>query len=358
MRIIHVVESFAGGVFDFLVDLVNRLDEHQHLIIHGKRPDTPSDFADSFPEKTRFIFWKNAEREIQIIRDVKALFELLTLLGNNTQCDIVHLHSSKAGFLGRIACRLLNMHKKVIYTSHGVAFLRKDVSSGKRRLFILLEKLAAKFGGTVVACSQSESDEFAQFGIQTRFIHNGIICNEAHSDTASSTHLRIGTVGRITFPKNPALFNDIALAFSNNKNIKFIWIGDGDLRAHLTSPNIEITGWLSKDEVCTELRSLNMYLSTSLWEGLPLSVLQAMCSKKPLLLSNCTGNRDLVKEDFNGFLFNDKYGAISCINRLVHNRELIERMGQRSREIVTTNFSLESTVSMYSQLYDGIHRAL
>jgi glycosyltransferase involved in cell wall biosynthesis len=71
-------------------------------------------------------------------------------------------------------------------------------------------------------------------------------------------------------------------------------------------------------------------------------------------LSNCTGNKDLVKNDFNGFLFNDKEGAISCIDKFLHDRKLIKRMGLNSRKIVVEKFSLEGTVRMYAQLYDRI----
>ena len=85
----------------------------------------------------------------------------------------------------------------------------------------------------------------------------------------------------------------------NNSNLQFIWCGDGELRAELTSPNIKCTGWMERKELEIYLANADIYLSTSLWEGMPLSVLEAMSIGLPVVLSDCVGNRDLVEN--NGF---------------------------------------------------------
>lgn len=352
MKVIHIVESFAGGVFDFLVDLVNGLTEFQHIIVHGKRENTPNDYKKYFPERTNFFYWKNVVREINPKQDLLALIELINILKNQKDIDVIHLHSSKAGFLGRVSARSLGLQDKVTYTSHGVSFLRKDVSQLKLKQFVWFEKIANKFGGKVIACSKSEAEEFRKYGIDANYIYNGIDVNEVYSSNVNSKDkIIIGTVGRITHQKNPKLFYKIASYFKSFPNIKFLWIGDGELKHELISENIEITGWLSRNEALEKLKEINIYLSTSLWEGLPLSVLQAMALQKPLILSNCVGNMDLVKNNYNGFLFKDRNEAIRSIENLLADKNLIQNFGENSYKMYKVNFTLNKMIENYKKLY-------
>lgn len=351
MKVVHVVESFAGGVFDFLSDLTSGLPQFRHIIIHGKKENTPENFQRYFPSSTMFYHWRSARREINFLNDCRAFFELRAILALIDNVDVIHLHSSKAGFLGRFASRIEGVQDKVIYTPHGVSFLRKDVSKIKVGLFVFLEKLASKLGGQVICCSNSEKNEFLKHNIHADFIYSGINCDMTQGGKRLSDNITIGTSGRITNAKNPLLFNAIAQSFNNNPKVKFIWIGDGELKKLLTSPNIKITGWLSKDEVNSVLREIDVYLSTSLWEGLPLSVLQAMCFGKPLILHSCVGNIDLVEEKRNGFLFRTVNEAVLHIEKFIQKKDELIEMGRYSAELAAIKFSLNKMLEEYRNLY-------
>jgi len=357
MNIVHVAESFAGGVFDFLVALAHGLPEFSHTIIYGKREDTPLSFEERFPRGTRFYLWQHAAREINPVHDIRALSQIIALLKGMKNADVIHLHSSKAGFLGRLACRMLGIQDRVIYSPQGVSFLRKDLSVGKVRLFTYLEIIAARFGGQVISSCASEEAAFAEVGITATHINNGITCEEYFSARPCHTPMVIGTAARITPQKNPALFNEIAQAFLPDPSITFLWMGDGELRHQLSSPNIQITGWMPKDELTQKLQHIDVYLSTSLWEGLPLSVLLAMCAGKPVVLSDCIGNRDLVENGRNGFRFVDKDEAISCIVKLKADAHLVQRMGQSSHELLLDNFHLGTMICQYKELYAAVAKA-
>lgn len=359
MKIVHIVEAFAGGTYDFLVSLTNRLPNEEHTIVYGLRPDTPKDFRRSFPSNTTFIHWKNVCRDISPIKDFLALKELIKVLSNIRKFDIIHLHSSKAGFLGRLAAKILGIQSKVIYTSHGASFLREDISHAKRKLFVYLEKLGRNMGGTIVACSKSEAEVFKKHGINAMYIYNGIQCepdclHKKDKLKKDKDIFIIGTIGRITFQKNPKLFNTIAEKFLHKKHIKFLWIGDGELNSTLHSPNIIKTGWLSQEKVKEKLGEIDIYLSTSLWEGLPLSVLQAMCFRKPLVLYNCVGNRDLILN--NGVLFRTVDEAVKSLNELINDPVKREKLGRNSYNLLIKNFSLDRMIKEYDLLYKFITR--
>ena len=351
MKIVHVVECFAGGVFSFLSNLTNELDKEEYIVIYGiNRDNTPSDFRKKFLPNTKFIPWKNASRSLNPLKDLKALWELYTILKKIDNIDIIHLHSSKAGFLGRIVSFLLGKSKKTIYTPHAISFLRLDVSPKKRKIFIWMEKFASFFGGKIVACSQSEKDAIEEQGIKNvTFINNGIRPLGIEKKENISDKITIISVGRLSIQKNPKLFNDIALEFNDNPNVQFIWCGDGELKSELTSANIKCTGWIEKKELENYLANADIYLSTSLWEGLPLSVLEAMSIGLPVVLSDCVGNRDLVEG--NGFLYRDNIEAIKIINKVITERNISYFMGNKSNILFNKKFNLKLMGKTYYLLY-------
>lgn len=349
MKIVHVMECFAGGTFNFLVDLTSELQNEEHIVIYGtNRENTPKNFNEMFAKNVVFIPWKNAQREMNPLEDLKALWELYRILKNIENIDVIHLHSSKAGFLGRIVSCLLGKANKTIYTPHAISFLRLDVSSKKRKIFILMEKFASFFGGKIVACSKSEKEAIEEQGIKNvTFINNGIKPLQIEKKVNTSDKVTIISVGRLSIQKNPKLFNEIAVEFKDNPNIQFVWCGDGELKSELTSPNIKCTGWIERKELENYLANADIYLSTSLWEGLPLSVLEAMSIGLPVVLSDCVGNRDLVEN--NGFLYNNKFEAVKYINELL--KKNIFMLGINSRKFVREEFNIENMKNSYLKIY-------
>ena len=145
--IVHVVESFGGGVFSFLRHIINGLADCQHIVIYGvQRKEFPSDFEALFPFGVQFIPWVHAQREVSLIQDFKALMQLVRILKGIHSIQKIHLHSSKAGFLRRIAAFLLGLGDKVIYTPHGASFLREDISH------IQTEKVFLYYAGALRRC--------------------------------------------------------------------------------------------------------------------------------------------------------------------------------------------------------------
>ncbi len=347
------MECFAGGAFEFLSELTNQFQEHEHVIVYGNRRNQPQNFREKFPRNTQFIEWKNAQRNIDLQKDIKAFFELCSILKKIQKIDVLHLHSSKAGFLGRAAAFRLGIKNKVFYTAHGAAFLRMDISQKKRYLYAFLEKIADWFAGQIIACSPSEKNAFLAYGIKNvQVIENGISCEKRKEEKKKHNSICIISTGRLSYQKNPKLFNEIAEQLLDESKVQFIWCGEGESRKELKAPNIQTTGWLDKTEVLKKVAEADIYLSTSLWEGLPISVLEALSLGKPVILSDCVGNRDLVRG--NGYLFEKAEEAVSEIRILLTDREKRIAMGKKSRQIFKEKYTVEKMAQQYLAIYRKI----
>lgn len=358
MKIVHVTECLAGGVLTFLQNFTNQLDQDEHVIIYGKRDNTPDNLGALFDENVSLIYWKNAQREIRPKEDFLALQELLCDLKRIPNIDILQLHSSKAGVLGRISARILGLQHRTFYLPHGVSFARKDVSSRKRDFYVLIEKIANLFAGTVIACSQSEKDLLASHGIKNvTVINNGIKVSSVEPDyKIPGRPLVFGTVGRITYQKNPRMFNEIAKHFIGDERVRFLWIGDGELRHEIQeNEQVKVTGWVTPEEVRQYLRQVDIYISTALWEGLPLSVLEAMNLGKPLLLSDCVGNVDTVRDGKNGEIYHNVNDALSIIEKMldIPQKSFLEA-SKESYRMVKVHFSLKALKEKYESLYSDV----
>jgi len=349
MTIIHVMEPFASGITTAVINIIEELQDFEHIVIHGSRTSDNSieTVQKRFNPNTKFILWKTVGREINLKNDIKAFFELQSYLKDHKDA-IVHLHSSKAGFLGRIACWSLGI-KKVIYTPHCGSFLRTDVSYTKRLFFRTLEKIASFFGGLVVGCGKSEGELYKNLGRNTTYVNNGT--NTSYKVDMSKKKMQIVFAGIINTQKNPAMFNEIAKILKDTNDAQFIWVGDGELKYYLTSKNILVTGWLPKQKVDEYLIGSSIYLSTSNWEGLPFGVIEAMNAGCALVLHDVPGNRDLVINGENGYLFKNADEAVNILNKLLKNKEIVDKMGLKSIEIVKNNYSRKQMGEGYKNIY-------
>lgn len=356
-KVVHVAESFGGGVYSFLTQLCNEIvEDYEIVIVYSLREDTPKDFRKDFDPRIRFVKVDMC-RGFNTYKNIKSLFLLRKVLKKENPY-IIHLHSSKAGFLGRIASYLnkFNMNR-VFYNPHGFAFLQQNFSDRKRKIFYGMEKVAARLGGNIVGCSKTEYKYSLNltnrsFNVNNA-INNKIIDNESRDilytgENETKHNPIIGIVGRITHAKNPELFNDIATLFPE---LTFMWIGDGELKHLLTSPNIIVTGWLSKKELYKKLISIDIYIMTSLWEGLPISLLEAMYFEKPSIVSNVIGNKDVIKHYESGFIANNKSEFIKYINILLEDSDLKEKICKCAKKQIVEEFCIERMVDEYKKLY-------
>lgn len=350
-KLMYVVEAMGGGVFTYVVDLLNELiEEYDIYLAYAVRPQTPTDYISYFDSRINLIEVKNFIREINPIKDFKAMLEIKKLV-NQIKPDIIHLHSSKAGVIGRF---LFDGNKiPVFYTPHGYSFLMADCNQIKRWIYKLIEKFSSLRNTITISCSVGEHMETLKLTNKAEYVNNGInisnLENLIQNIKLIEHDFTVFTLGRICYQKNPKLFNDIALSMPN---IKFIWIGDGDLKNELTAQNIEITGWLDRNSALKKAINCDVFMLTSLWEGLPISLLEAMYMKKICIVSDVIGNHDVITNEVNGYVCNKSIDFVDAINCIISNskknNDLI--INNMYHDIINT-YNTKVMAQSYSSIY-------
>lgn len=349
-KIMHVAEPFATGVLSFLMDITKRqAEKYEVYILYGIRPLTPDNVEELFDERVHLIKIDSFMGAIGTVINFKAYCDVYRWY-KKIKPDIVHLHSSASGFVGRWAlpCGKLS----VFYTPHGYSFLKKDGVKLKRLLFWLIEYLSAKRPAMTVACSEGEYKEALRLSNNSTYVNNGVnICELnmfiRHIDKFQFP-IRICTSGRILDQKNPRLFNEIARLLPE---AQFIWIGEGELKSELTSSNIYVTGWIRREKALSIIKNVDFFILPSLWEGLPISLLEAMYLKKICLVSNVIGNRDVVRNGVNGLICNSANEYADSIRAIINRKIDGIALSERASEDVERNYNVDLMAQKYDEIY-------
>ncbi len=309
------------------------------------------------------------ERSINPLKDFLALIEVYSFIKKN-KIEFVHTHSSKAGILGRVAARWAKA-KVVIHTVHGWSF--NDYQPLLKRLcFIWLERLTARYTDKIIVVSGYD----LQIGINKRIgteakyeiIRYGIDYAEFNLGKrdlrqelgVGMNDLLVGMVACFKPQKAPQDFIKLAFLISRAlPDVKFVLAGDGVLRKKiekLISDNklqrkFFLMGW--RRDIPEILSAIDVFVLTSLWEGLPISVLEAMASSKPVVSTDTGGIREVISDGRNGFLFarHDMETMSDRVVALLRNEGLRRKIGIDAKNSLRDGYCLENMVRDTENLY-------
>ena len=130
-KILHIVEAMGGGVFTYIVDLANELAKN-YVLFRSKN---------YFDARIQLIEVINFNRSINVAKDVAVFFEI-TRIAKEVKPDVIHLHSSKAGAIGRFA--FSGRKVPLFYTPHGYSFLMQNTGFVKRKIYKLIERICGR----------------------------------------------------------------------------------------------------------------------------------------------------------------------------------------------------------------------
>ena len=265
-RVLHVVESLAAGVMTALRDYIdNTSDVAQHVVLASRRAG--HDTGDFDGVEILDLGWK--------LRSLGALRRVAETI-RTVEPDVIHLHSSWAGLIGRI---LPITRRPIIYTPHCFAFERRDVGMLARSLFLLVEFQLAGRSAAVVAVSPREAALACRLrpGLPTFYVPNVARIDDL-GVLGQADEFVIAGAGRISPQKDPQWFAEFALALGRlRSDVSFVWFGGGDphLESRLRDAGVDVTGWIRRPELLQRLSRSSLYVHSAAWEGAPLSVLEA-----------------------------------------------------------------------------------
>ena len=280
---------------------------------------------------------RNLVHPINPFIDYKGYKEIKRLIKDNNY-DVVHCHSTKAGILGRLAANKVGV-KKVIYTIHGYWPILQ-YEGIKRKMAISLERYLAKKTTDLVLISKSDIELSKRMKIgnekKYRLIYNkitvekekiekGLLRKELNVDNNIKI---IGNVSRIDNPKNPFLFIDIANEYlKNNDNVVFVWVGDGNLIQQVKNyveklnlkEKVKFIGF--RENGIEYMKDFDLLLLTSSWEGVPITILEAIELKIPILSTDVGGIKEIIGKDS---VFEAPNNISELIDKKLNSREITE----------------------------------
>lgn len=351
MKILHVVEPFATGVLSFIQELSNyQVDQgHDVFIAYGVRVGTPSNVQDMFDRRIHMIRVKSFHGALKSLLNPLAYVEVRQIY-DDVNPNVVHLHSSASGFVGRVA---LPCHKtKVFYTPHGYSFLSDNTPFLLRKGFWVIEKIASKFKSVTIACSKREFQDAIRISSKATFVNNGVNVDDL-SRFAYPMNMQgqivVCTSGRIIHQKNPVMFNQIAESLPH---VKFVWIGEGEMRSVLKSSNITVTGWKDRDETLRIVGKSTFFILTSFGEGLSVSLLEAMAMQRVCIVRNVRGCKDVIRNCENGLLCNSVDEFVNAIKQVVCGELDGKVLSQGAYNDVITLYNSKLMTKQYLEIYN------
>lgn len=341
-------------------------------------------------------------REISPFRDVRALLKLIRII-RERKPHIIHTHTAKAGFLGRLAGMIVNVaapgHRRIrmVHTFHGHTF-HSYFGPLKTRAFIIIERALSRFTDRIVVLSrQQRTDICRNYRIAHRrkvtviplgfdlspFSDIGACrsaspsrCQAAGDSRGRANHLRVGIIGRLTPVKNHQLLLQAARTLKERGRIhrfRFVIVGDGELRDRLEEAvdsaglgdAIAFAGW--QRNMARIYASLDAVVLTSDNEGTPVTLIEAMAAGKPVLSTSVGGVPDLlggvrrtirkgVRLADRGILVERRNPVALCggLLYLSEHPEASGAMADRGKVYVRKAFSMERCVDDITALYEAL----
>jgi glycosyltransferase involved in cell wall biosynthesis len=350
-----------GGASIHLLDLALGASQAGHEVVvyvGGKGV-----FLDKAAEKNiKCISVFFLRREISPFYDLCCFFELKSKL-KSFKPDIVHLHSSKAGILGRLAAKSLRVSS--VFTAHGWAFT-EGVSSFKRKLYLKIERYMAKLTNRIITVSNFDRELAldSNVGDEEKIvsIHNGMPDLQYEPcKVLKSNCVRFIMVARFDHQKDHKALVD---AFYSIKDQSWMleFVGDGPLYQE-TFDYVGMKGLGDKivfsgacNDVPDRLVSSDVFCLISNWEGLPLTIIEAMRAGLPIIASSVGGVPETIIQGDTGYLVNrgDVSGISASIKTILKSEDERLRLGENGRSYYENDFKFEQMFDKTLSVYQDV----
>ncbi|MCC2818943.1 glycosyltransferase [Lachnoclostridium pacaense] len=353
-RILMVCEAFGGGVFTYVSQLCNdMIDNFDIYLAYSIRPQTPNNYKEFLDKRVHLIEVKSfsANRLFNIFNDIRCIKELRNI-EELIEPDVIHLHSSVAGGIGRLAFK--GEKNTVLYTPHGYAHILMG-SGMKCKLYGIMECLLGKISNAItLTCCESEDEVAKMLTKRTAYVETGVNLLDLSTsldniEPVKNDKFTVFTLGRVCNQKQPRLFNRIAELVPD---AKFVWIGNGELENQLTALNIEVTGWKPRKEALAMAKGADVFILCSLGEAIAMSLIENMYIKKLILVSNVMGNKSVIKNGVNGYVCTTAEEFAEHIKRSMEN--FPSELPENAYQDVLYKYNTDVMKKRYIEFYNSL----
>ncbi len=376
MKILHVIESAAAGSARYVADVLLRLDLNNWNVTLAYSPvRLDASFEDAITtmrQKGIRIEQIPMQREIALGPDVRCLHSLYQLVRKESY-DLIHGHSSKAGFLGRIAGKTARRKTITVYSPHAIAI-------SIHRKYWYLEKAAAVFTDAMVTVSEAERQELINYNLLSPnrifTVRAGIdiyaVDKRRAQTERSSTRAQLGIpenaiviagVGRLSPQKDPLLFVRVAAdVCTTHPNVHFLWAGEGELRRDVEHEAVKrplqgrfhLLGF--RTDIDALLACADVFLLTSRYESFGYVTAEAMAGKLPVVAAAAGATSEMVVDGQTGFLVSvgDQAAMADRIRHLIASPELRTRLGTAGRNRIEMHFDARNVARDMERVYNTL----
>ena len=343
MRILQVITLCElGGAQSVVVNLANKLSENHEVIVAAGEGDgkmftllNPTVGQERLPHLKRALSPKN---DFLTILDMRKLYR-------KYKPDIIQLHSSKAGMLGRIAFPA----KKVVYTVHGFDSIRLAY-----RKFLPIERWMQNRSKAIVGVSRYDEKNLKAERIthQVSTVYNGIYRPEVTKELSFGLPKKykktVLCIARLSPPKKSDLFMEVATLLPE---YAFVWIGNQiEVKEH--PENTFFLGNIPNAGAYNAIADL--FILPSNYEGLPMVILEAMSLGKPVVASDVGGISEIVRNGENGYTVENKAKLFAeKIRTILENEEIYQCFSKRALSIFEEELTVDKMVDAYLQVYNS-----
>ncbi|MFQ5901527.1 MAG: glycosyltransferase family 4 protein [Thermodesulfobacteriota bacterium] len=378
MKVLHIITRLdRGGPPEVLFRLAKDTKQKgvDVVILTGPSKE-PEEELKGFEERTGIPVHLilQLRRKVSPLRDLLALFSLIMAIKKESP-DIIHTHTSKAGFIGRIAGRICGI-KSIVHTPHG-HILYGYFGKHKTWFFVQLERIASCFCKKIITLTSFEKDDYIRLNIakegQLVPIHCGVEVKQLTQKDSKVRSIKdelgfegklIGWVGRFVEIKGCFDFIDACKIVAEDFNgVGFLMVGDGDLMSKIKEKvnqlpfkdRFFLPGY--RKDIQRIMSGVDIYVLTSLNEGLGLVLVEAMAAGKPVVATNVGGVSEVVLDGKTGILVPPEEPEViaAAIERLLTNPDLMKSFGRTGRERARL-FDVDEMVDKTLKLYREIIR--
>ena len=340
--------------------------EFDHRVYTGYCAEDEADYLDTVATDVKAVRIQGLGRRVSLGGDLKAFFSLINEI-RNFKPHVIHTHTAKAGFLGRIASIISLQPSIRVHTFHG-HLLNGYFGSFKRSLVVIAEKFLALFTHQLLAVGDKVRQDLLNAGIGTKDTFGlmppglaiGVLPDRKESRialTLPANSLQCAFIGRVTQIKRPDRFLDVVSEIKRRGiHLDFFIAGDGELlemcRERIKHEDLPVTilGWQSDIE--RVLSSADMVVLTSDNEGTPLSLIQAGMAGLPVVTTNVGSVPEVVLYGVTGIVTGlDVHEIADALEKLVNDEALRTKLGAAAQEFTMSNFGVRRLVHDHEELY-------